>query len=58
MPVLSGPPLSGHPALSGQFQKSRIESRINLTNTTSIRRTPLLSGRGYLNQYKDFRSLH
>ena len=48
-PVLSGPALSGHPVLSGHFVKSRIESHIIPINETSIKRTPLLSGRGHLN---------
>ena len=51
-PLLSGTPLSGHPVLSGQFPKSRIESHINHTNVTFNMRTPLLSGRGHLYRYK------
>ena len=51
-PVLSGHPLSGHRVLSGQFPKFRIESHINHTNVTFIKRTPLLSGRGHVNRCK------
>ena len=52
-PVLSGPPLSRHPALSRQFAKYRIESHINHTSKTFIKRTPLLSKCGHLNTYKN-----
>ena len=51
-PLLSGPLLSGHPVLSGQLPKSRIESHINHTNVTFIKRTTLLSRSGHLNRHK------
>ena len=49
-PVLSGPVLNGHPLLSGQLQKSRKFLLFPTINVTSIKRSPLLSGRGHLLQ--------
>ena len=49
-PVLSGPVLNGHPLLSGQLQKSRKFLLLTSLNVTSIKRSPLLSGRGHLLQ--------
>ena len=49
-PVLSGPVLNGHPLLSGQLQKSRKFLLLNTLNVASIKRSPLLSGRGHLLQ--------
>ena len=49
-PVLSGPVLNGHPLLSGQLQKSRTFLPFTTLNVTSIKRSPLLSGRGHLLQ--------
>ena len=49
-PVLSGPVLNGHPLLSGQLQKSRKFLLLTTLNVTSIKRSPLLNGRGHLLQ--------
>ena len=49
-PVLSGPVLNGHPLLSGQLQKSRKVLLLTTLNVTSIKRSPLLSGRDHLLQ--------
>ena len=49
-PVLSGPVLNGHPLLSGQLQRSRKFLLLNTLILTSIKRSPLLSGRGHLLQ--------
>ena len=49
-PVLSGPVLNGHPLLSGQLQKSRKFLLLTTLNVTSIKRSPVLSGRGHLLQ--------
>ena len=49
-PVLSGPVLNGHPLLSGQLQKSGKFLLLTTLNVTSIKRSPLLSGRGSLLQ--------
>ena len=46
-PVLSGPVLSGHPLLSGQLSKSRKLLPLITVILTSIKRSPLLSGRGH-----------
>ena len=46
-PVLSGPVLSGHPLLSGQLSKSRKLVPLITVILTSIKRSPLLSGRGH-----------
>ena len=46
-PVYNGPVLSGHSLLSGQFSKSRFFAHTNAIFVTSIRRPPLLSGRGH-----------
>ena len=46
-PVLSGPVLSGHPLLSGQLSKSRKLFPLITVILTSIKRSPLLSGRGH-----------
>ena len=46
-PVLSGTVLSGHPPLSGQLSKSRKLCPFILVILTSIKRSPLLSGRGH-----------
>ena len=48
--VFSGPVLNGHPLLSGQLQKSRKFLLLTTLNVTSIKRSPLLSGRGHLLQ--------
>ena len=49
-PVLSGPVLNGHPLLNGQLQKSRKFFFLTTLNVTSIKRSPLLNGRGHLLQ--------
>ena len=49
-PVLDGPVLNGHPLLSSQLQKSRKFHLLTTLNATSIKRSPLLSGRGHLLQ--------
>ena len=49
-PVLNGPVLNGHPLLSGQLQKSQKFLLFMTLNVTSIKRSPLLSGRGHLLQ--------
>ena len=49
-PVLSGPVLNGHPLLNSQLQKSRKFLLLTTLNVTSIKRSPLLSGRGHLLQ--------
>ena len=46
-PVLSGPVLSSHPLLSGQLSKSRKLLPLITVILTSIKRSPLLSGRGH-----------
>ena len=46
-PVLSGPVVSGHPLLSGQLSKSRKLLPLITVILTSIKRSPLLSGRGH-----------
>ena len=46
-PLLSGPPLSGHPLLNGHISKSRNFCNTNTINYPSIKRPPLLSGRGH-----------
>ena len=46
-PVLSGTVLSGHPLLSGHLSKSRIFYPLITAILTSIKRSPLLSGRGH-----------
>ena len=46
-PVLSGPVLSGHPLLSGHLSKSRKSLPLFTVNLTSIKWSPLLSGRGH-----------
>ena len=46
-PVLSGPVLSGYPLLSGQLSKSRKLLPLITVILTSIKRAPLLSGRGH-----------
>ena len=45
--VLSGTVLSGHPLLSGQLSKSRKLCPLIIVILTSIKRSPLLSGRGH-----------
>ena len=47
-PLLSGPPLSGHPLLNGQMSKSQKYLLYIIKDTTSIKRPPLLSGHGHL----------
>ena len=47
-PLLSGPPLSGHPLLNGQMPKSQKYLLYIIKDTTSIKRPPLLSGHGHL----------
>ena len=47
-PPLSGPPLSGHTLLNGQMSKSQEYLLYIIKDTTSIKRPPLLSGRGHL----------
>ena len=47
-PLLSGPPLSGHPLLNGQISKSQKYLLYIIKDTTSIKRPPLLSGHGHL----------
>ena len=49
-PVLSGPLINGHPLLSGELQKSGKFLLLTTLNVTSIKRSPLLSGRGHLLQ--------
>ena len=49
-PVLSSPVLNSDPLLSGQLQKSRKFLLLTTLNVTSIKRSPLLSGRGHLLQ--------
>ena len=46
-PVLSGTVLSGHPLLSGQLLKSRKLCLLIIVILSSIKRSPLLSGRGH-----------
>ena len=46
-PVLSGPVLSGHHLLSDQLSKSRKLLPLITVILTSIKRSPLLSGRGH-----------
>ena len=46
-PLLSGPLLSGHPLFNGHFSKSRNISQSFTENWPSIKRPPLLSGRGH-----------
>ena len=46
-PVLSGTVLSGHPLLSGQLSRSRKLCPFIIVILTSIKRSPLLSGRGH-----------
>ena len=46
-PVLSGPVLNGDPVLSGQLSKSRKLLLLFTVILTSIKRSPLLSGRGH-----------
>jgi hypothetical protein len=46
-PLLSGPPLSGHPLLNGHISKSRNFCNTNTINYPSIKQLPLLSGRGH-----------
>jgi hypothetical protein len=46
-PLLSGTPLSGHPLLKGHISKSRIFCNKNNINYPSIKRPPLLGGRGH-----------
>jgi hypothetical protein len=46
-PLLSGPPLSGHPLLNSHKSKSRNFCNTNTINYPSIKRPPLLSGRGH-----------
>jgi hypothetical protein len=46
-PLLSGPPLSGHPLLNSHISKSRNFCNTNTINYPSIKRPPLLSGRGH-----------
>ena len=46
-PVLSGTVLSGHAPLSGQLSKSRKLRPLITVILTSIKRSPLLSGRGH-----------
>ena len=48
--VLSSPVLNAHPLLSGQLQKFRKFHLLTTLNVTSIKRSPLLSGRGHLLQ--------
>ena len=45
-PVLRGTVLSGHPLLSGQLSKFRKLCPLIIVILTSIKRSPLLSGRG------------
>ena len=47
-PPLSGPPLSGHTLLNGQMSKSQEYLLYIIKDTTSVKRPPLLSGRGHL----------
>ena len=47
-PLLSGPPLSGHTLLNGQMSKSQEYLLYIFKDSTSIKRPPLLSGRGHL----------
>ena len=47
-PPLSGPPLSGHTLLNGHLSKSQKYLLYINKQTTSIKRPPLLSGRGHL----------
>ena len=49
-PVLSSTVLNGHPLLSGQLQKSLKFLLLTTLNVTSIKRSPLLSGRSHLLQ--------
>ena len=46
-PVLSGTVLSGHPLLGGQLSKSRKLCPLIIVIFSSIKRSPLLSGRGH-----------
>ena len=46
-PLLSGPLLSGHPLLGGHLLTSRNLTLTFTVNLTSIKRSPLLSGRGH-----------
>jgi hypothetical protein len=46
-PLLSGPPLSGHPLLNGHISKSRHFCNTNTINYPYIKRPPLLRGRGH-----------
>ena len=46
-PVLSGTVLSGHPLLSGQLSKFRKSCSLIIVILSSIKRSPLLSGRGH-----------
>ena len=46
-PVYNGPVLRGHPLLSGQFSKSEFLAHTHAVIVTSIKRPPLLSGRGH-----------
>ena len=51
--IISGPVLSGHPLLSGQLSKSRKLLPLITVILTSIKPSPLLSGRGHPLQSPD-----